>query len=68
MVLGAFRGTLPVYPWDHWFKRRRFNLVRGNHYNCQPHSMAVLVRINAARRGIKVSVKISEGVLTVTKK
>lgn len=54
-----------IYPWSKWFGRKRFQLVRGKHYHCQPHSMSVQVRNAAANRGLWVSVRIREGLLTV---
>lgn len=53
------------YPWDKWFARKSFTLVRGKHYNCQPHSMGILIRLTAAKRGKRVSVSIDEGTIKV---
>ena len=54
------------YPWDKWFKRNKTVLVRGEDYECQPHSMGVQVRDAAAKRGLRVSVEIDEGTITAT--
>lgn len=48
------------YPWDQWFKRRKFRLVRHRQFNCQCHSMGVQVRNAAAKRGIRISINIDE--------
>lgn len=55
----------PKYPWDEWLRRRRLRLVRGIDFDCQPHSMSVMIRTRAARRGLRVSVSIDESVITV---
>ena len=56
-----------AYPWNVWFKRRVFRLVKGDHFNCAPHSMSVQVRGAARKRGIRVSVFIEGSVLIVTR-
>lgn len=53
------------YPWNKWFRRRKFTLVRGKHFHCQPHSMSVQVRNAAAARDLWSSVLIEEDTLTV---
>ena len=61
-------GKQPRYPWELWFhaaRRRPMVLIRGVHYLCQPHSMNVQVRTAALRRGLKATVHIDEGRLTV---
>jgi len=59
------KKKLPRYPWDKWFKREKFTLKKGIHYDCMTHSMSVQVR-NAARvRGFAVSVHINENTLNV---
>jgi hypothetical protein len=58
----------PRYPWDQWFRRRKFILRRGVDYLCQPYTMMILIRMKAAQRGMKVSVNIREDELTVTRK
>ena len=46
------------HPWDKWFKRKRFKLIAGKHYDCMTHSMAQQVRNAAFDRGIEVSITI----------
>lgn len=46
------------YPWDKWFKKKRFKLKKGKDFNCAPHSMSVQVRNAAKKRGKKVSIYI----------
>jgi hypothetical protein len=54
------------YPWDKWFSKRIFRLVRGVDYSCQPHAMATMIRTKAANTfGVRVSVLTNEGTLTV---
>ena len=54
------------YPYDKWFSRnRRYRLRRGTDFYCQPHSMSVLLREAAAKRGVRVSVFIDGNLLTV---
>lgn len=56
------------YPWDRWFARRTFTLVRGRHYDCLPHGMAQMVRNAAAgpKYRLRVSVRITDdGDITV---
>jgi hypothetical protein len=55
----------PGYRWEEWFSRPKFSLVRDKHFHCQPHSMAVMVRQQAAKHGIRVSVRILEDVVVV---
>ena len=52
------RQKAKAYPWDRWFKKKRFTLVRGVHYECMTHSMAQQVRDAACQRGVGVHVKI----------
>ena len=49
---------LPKYPWDRWFRRKRFTLVKNKDYDCMTHSMAIQVRQAAWKREIQVSVRI----------
>lgn len=53
------------YPWDDWLSKGRFTLVRGVHYNCATHGMHQTA-INAARkRGLKISVRMTDGTITI---
>ncbi len=54
-----------IHPWDRWFKRKSFRLLRGRDYKCQPHSMMVQIRTQALRRGLKVMVGVDEKLITV---
>lgn len=54
------------YPWDRWFRQKRFVLVRGRDYTCQPHSLSVMVRAAAYARKVRVSVALRDETLTVT--
>jgi len=54
------------YPWNRWLNRKqKLTLRRGVDYHCQPHSMAVMIRNAAAVRGVRVSVYLDEGTITV---
>ena len=64
--MNRFNANDVRHPWNRWFRRRRFQLVRGEDYRCQPHAMSVQVRNAAAKRNLRVSVQIEEGVLTIT--
>jgi hypothetical protein len=52
-------------PWALWFRKKRFHLIQGKHYQCMPHCMGVLTRNAAARHGLHVSVFIKGTTLTV---
>lgn len=54
------------YPWDDWLKRPSFTLVQGIDYLCMPHGMAQMIRCRAHEKGLKVSIKITEGQLDIT--
>lgn len=54
------------YPWKVWFKRKRYILLKGKHFHCQPHSMAQLVRNQAHRRNRRVSISIDGDEVTIT--
>lgn len=60
------KKKLPRYPWDKWFKKNKLVLLRGKHYECQPHSMGVQVRDAATKRGLQISVEVDEGIITAT--
>ena len=53
------------YPWDKWFSRKKFRLVRPTHFSCKVHCMAQLIRTKAASRGLRVSIRIGEDSVTV---
>lgn len=54
-----------LYPWDTWFPLRRFILVRGVHYRCQPHGMYRNIVQAAQKRGLKVSIHVDGDTLNV---
>lgn len=54
------------YPWERWFSKRKFTLVKGRHYECQPHSMAQQVRSAASKYGCRVSIKLEGETITAT--
>ncbi len=56
------------YPWDEWFMKGRFTLVRGKHFGGKVHGMAQTARTAAAVRNIRISVSIGEDRLTITVK
>lgn len=45
------------YPWEDWFSRGEFVVTRRQH-DCTLHGMAQMVRNVAARRRVRVSVRI----------
>jgi hypothetical protein len=63
---------MPIrYPWDTWFKRKQFRLLRTlewrpGHFDCRAHGMAAQVRNAASARGLAVSVRIGDDDLIVT--
>lgn len=63
----AKRGRRPLYPWSQWFKRNEFELKRGEHFNCQLHSMMAQIREYASRSGISISISANENTLTIRK-
>ena len=59
-------GGMVIYPWQLWMKRKSpFTIRRGLDFECQPHSMATLIRMKASAVGRRVSIQINESVLTV---
>lgn len=53
------------YPWDKWFKRKRFTLTPED-YNGRVDTMVVQIRNRATREGRKVSVKVDGTTIHVT--
>lgn len=49
------------YPWDQWFKKKRFQLTEGDDFKCMPHSMLIQIRNAATSRGMSVSIKVKSG-------
>ncbi len=54
------------HPWDAWFSRLVFVLVRGRDYDCRTDSMASLVKAEARARGLRVSVTIADDFRSLT--
>ncbi len=54
------------HPFDKWFKRKNFKLVRGKHFNCMIHCMNVQLRNAAARRNIRLSINVDGNTLHVS--
>lgn len=52
-------GPKPKYPWDQWFGKKTFTVVKGTHYTTHTHTMAQVVRNAAADRGVRVSIKMA---------
>jgi len=52
-------GRPRLYPWNSWFRRKRFALRRGRDYHCNPYSMGQQIRNAAFRRGLKVAIEIA---------
>ncbi len=53
------------YPWDRWFIKKRFRLVKGGHYVCKTHGMAAQVRNAAHIRNLSISLSIDDGSIEV---
>lgn len=54
------------YPWDKWLQRKSFRLVQGTDFDCEVHGMASQIRNKASQRKLKVSLRVADGVITVT--
>jgi hypothetical protein len=56
------------YPWEDWFSQSSFKVRKASDYNGRTDTFAQLVRNNAPRYGVRVSIKIDrDGMgLTVT--
>jgi hypothetical protein len=55
------------YPWDNWFGKDKFTLRQGRDYACMQHGMAQMIRNVAARRAVRVAVKLGlDGRIDVT--
>ncbi len=52
-------GRKPTYPWEEWFRRLSFTMVEGEDYHGQTHGMIQMVRNQATKRGLSVSVRSS---------
>jgi hypothetical protein len=57
------------YPWIRWFKKQRFVLERGRHFECQTHGMVAQIRSAAKKylpRKARISIEVAEDVIAVT--
>lgn len=54
------------HPWDRWLGQRSFTLKRGIHFQCMVHCMGVMLRTQARKRNLGISVSISGNNLHVT--
>ena len=45
-----------IYPWDVWFRRERFSLQRGRHYQCSTGSMIQQLRNAASVREMPIRI------------
>lgn len=61
------RGPKAKYPWTKWFAYtpRKLTLIKGKHFNCEPHGMAQQIRNKAAQYRVIVSIRIEKQFLTV---
>ena len=53
------------YPWDTWFRLKSFTVRRGSEeeggdYEGKTHSMNIMIRQAARRKGVKVSLRTAE--------
>ena len=55
---GHKRGHPGIYPWAKWFARRKFVLVNGTDFKCQPHGMVQMIRNRAGINKVKVSLSV----------
>lgn len=56
------RSSLRKYPWDEWLSVRT-EIQSGRDYDTRPDVMAILLRRAAARRGITLSIKRTNGTI-----
>lgn len=66
MVRKTVTSSKAIYPWENWFKKKKFILRRGKHYNCLTHSIAQQCRNAAFRYGYRVSIKVGEDMIEVS--
>ena len=52
------RPAYRSYPWDDWFAKSEFTLVRGKHFDCMTHSMIAQIRTAARQRKKQVAVQV----------
>lgn len=50
-------GRKLTYPWETWFSRSSFVMTEGADYRGQTHGMIQMMRNQATKRGLSVSVR-----------
>lgn len=55
------QNGLPRYPWDKWFKTKKFIVTKGKDFHCMTHSMVAQIRSRAAKFNQRVAVTVSNG-------
>ena len=53
------------YPWDEWLRRPFLILRRGTYFDCEPSSMAVMLRMQVGIRNLLRTIRISGDTVTV---
>ncbi len=48
------------YPWDDWFAKSSVTLKKGIDFICAIHGMAAMIRNEASKRQVKVSLRIRD--------
>lgn len=56
------------YPWREWLDYLPITLCRGVDYDCEPSSMALMLRGAAERYGVCISIRVRGDVLEVTRR
>jgi len=55
------KKTVVRYPWEEWFKRRLFTLLKGRDYLCDTYVMIQQVRNRAGQYNLSISTKVLGG-------
>jgi hypothetical protein len=53
------RRTYQWHPWEKWFSQKKFTLIRGKDFACQPHGMAQAIRNAAASDRFRLSISLT---------
>jgi hypothetical protein len=56
------------YPWEKWFGKGTFTLLKGRDFRCTLSGMTINVRVAARRHGLRVRIDQGDNRLTVTVK
>lgn len=65
---GKKRGAKPKYPWDAWFKHLATGKAKNIRYDsidCTPYSMITLLRGQALKRNVRISINQLDSFLRV---